>query len=255
MRIDVWSDIACPWCYIGKRRLETALADFEHGEEVEVVWHSFELDPGAPVPPTETSASALTRKYGHDGQVEAMMKQVAEVAAGEGLDYRLADTLHLNTRDGHRLLHLALDTGGPALQGTLKEALLEAYFVRAQDVTDHAVLREIAVGAGLDGARVDEVLAGDEFSAAVDRDIEGARAYGAGGVPFVVVGGRYGVSGAQPADVFLGAIRQAWALQHPQLEHIGGTAGAAAAGGAAAGAAGSGAVAEGAVCGPDGCTD
>lgn len=239
MRIDVWSDIACPWCYIGKRRLETALADFEHGDEVEVVWHSFELDPSAPVPPTETSASALARKYGHEGQVAAMMQQVGQVAAQEGLDYRLEDTLHLNTRDGHRLLHLALETGGPALQGALKEALLDAYFVQARDVTDHEVLRELATAAGLEADAVRRVLDGDDYSDAVDKDIEGARAYGAGGVPFVVVGGRYGISGAQPADVFKGAIAQAWSEQHPTLTHVAGASSEDSA----------------PVCGPDGCTD
>src|SRR5690606_30935943 len=103
MRIDVWSDIACPWCYIGKRRLESALASFPHADRVEVVWHSFQLDPTAPVPPVETSTSALARKYGGGPeQIAAMQDRVSSLAAAEGLDYQLERTLHLNTRDAHR---------------------------------------------------------------------------------------------------------------------------------------------------------
>ena len=271
MRIDVWSDIACPWCYIGKRRLETALEGFEHADEVELVWHSFELDPSAPVPPTETAATALARKYGSANQVEAMMAQVTTVASGEGLDYRLEDTLHLNTRDGHRLLHLALETGGPELQGRLKEAFLDAYFVKALDVTDHAVLREVATSVGLDGSAVERVLGSDEYDADVDADVRQARAYGASGVPFFVIDGRYGISGAQPTSMFSGALAQAWSESHPVLQTFAPAAGAGAdAAGAGAGAAGAGAdaaagadhaaedgndsITEGAVCGPDGCT-
>jgi predicted DsbA family dithiol-disulfide isomerase len=238
MRIDVWSDIACPWCYIGKRRLESALETFEHGEDVEVVYHSFELDPSAPVPPVETSTLALARKYGGGpAQIAAMQDRVTELAAGEGLDYQLDRTLHLNTRDGHRLLHLALQVGGPSLQAQLKEALLEAYFVHAKDVTDRVLLEQIAEGVGLDAEAVRRVLAGDEFDAEVTDDIDQARAYGATGVPFFVVDGRYGISGAQPTEVFAGAIERAWSERRPVLQTI-----AAPAAGDDAGA-----------CGPDGC--
>lgn len=247
LRIDVWSDIACPWCYIGKRRLESALGDFEHADDVEVVWHSFELDPSAPTPPVESSTSALARKYGGGPQqIAAMQERVSEVAAGEGLDYRLEETLHLNTRDAHRLIHLALETGGPEQQTRLKEALLDAYFMQAQDVTDHAVLRELAVSAGLEAAAVDRVLGSDEYDAAVTADVDQARAYGASGVPFFVVDGRYGISGAQPTEVFAGALQQAWSERQPVLQTFGG--GAAAASGSATGAAD-----EAGACGPDGC--
>ncbi|GGK78068.1 DsbA family oxidoreductase [Ornithinimicrobium pekingense] len=238
MRIDVWSDIACPWCYIGKRRLESALEGFEHADEVEVVWRSFELDPSAPVPPVETSTVALARKYGGGPeQIAQMQERVSELAAAEGLDYRLDRTLHLNTRDAHRLLHLALQVGGPQLQGSLKEALLEAYFVQAKDVTDQVLLEEIAVSAGLDTGAVRRVLSGDDFDAEVGADVDQARAYGASGVPFFVVDGRYGISGAQPTEVFAGAVERAWAERQPALQTIPGTVS-----GDDAGA-----------CGPDGC--
>jgi predicted DsbA family dithiol-disulfide isomerase len=241
MRIDIWSDIACPWCYIGKRRLEGALARFEHRDEVEVVWRSYELAPGAPVPPTETTASHLASKYGGTpDQIAAMTRQVAETAEGEGLRYRLDDTMHVATRDAHRLLHLALGTGGPQRQGDLKERLLEDYFVRALDVSDHAVLRAAATDVGLPEDEVDRVLASDAYAEEVSADIRQAQALGAGGVPFFVLDNRYGISGAQPGDVFGDALRRAWADAHPPLTTLGGTS---------TGAADE----DAAVCGPDGC--
>jgi predicted DsbA family dithiol-disulfide isomerase len=211
MRIDVWSDIACPWCYLGKRRLESALESFEHGAQVEVVYRSFELDPSAPVPPVETSSAALAKKYGGGPeQIAAMQERVTELAAAEGLDYQLDRTLHLNTREAHRLLHLALQVGGPQLQGRLKEALLDAYFVQARDVTDHVLLEQIAEGVGLDAATVRRVLAGQEYDAEVAADIDQARAYGVSGVPFFVIDGRYGMAGAQPTELLAEAVARAW---------------------------------------------
>jgi predicted DsbA family dithiol-disulfide isomerase len=232
VRIDIWSDVVCPWCYIGKRRLESALADFEHGAEVEVVWHSFQLDPGAPAEPTESVAEYLGRKYGGGPVAGAqMIDRVEAVAAEEGLVYRLHQAQRANTVDAHRLLHLALDEGAPGVQDQLKEALLAAYFTEARNVANHDVLREVAVGAGLDPVRVDEVLAGDAYSADVQADIDQAHAYGSSGVPFFVVDGRYGVSGAQPAETFGEVLRRAWSEREPSLQMVGGDD----------------------VCGPDGC--
>lgn len=235
MRIDIWSDVVCPWCYIGKRRLERALAGFPHADEVEVVWHSYELDPSAPTRPTELVSDALGRKYGGGPDAgRQMVRQVEGVAAEEGLAFRHADALHANTRAAHRLLHLALAEGGPALQGALKEALLAAYFVDARNVADADVLTAVATGVGLDEARVRAVLAGREYDDEVDADIDRARAYGAGGVPFYVVDGKYGVSGAQPSDVFARVLDQAWSASHPSVTMVAGAEGADA-------------------CGPDGC--
>ncbi|MDN5894387.1 MAG: DsbA family oxidoreductase, partial [Nocardioides sp.] len=145
MRIDVWSDVVCPWCYIGKRRLEKALDGFAHADEVEVVWRSYQLDPGAPQVPTENAVESLAKKYGGgmDG-ARQMMDQVEAVAAEEGLLYRLSQTLRVNTVDAHRLLHLALHAHGPVVQGQLKEALLAAYFVEVRNVADHDTLTRIA---------------------------------------------------------------------------------------------------------------
>jgi predicted DsbA family dithiol-disulfide isomerase len=232
MRIEIWSDVVCPWCYIGKRRLERALAGFPHADEVEIVYRSFELDPSAPAVPTETVAAALGRKYGGGPEAgRAMVDRTEAVAAEEGLLFRHHQSLRVRTVDAHRLLHLALEQGGPDLQGRLKEALLAAYFVETENVADHDTLVRIAVGSGLDEARVLEVLAGDEYADAVEADIREAAALGATGVPFFVVDRRYGVAGAQPAEVFGQVLAKAWEAAHPGLEM---TAGADA-------------------CGPDGC--
>ena len=222
MRIDIWSDVVCPWCYIGKRRLETALSTFEHAADVEVVWHSFQLDPGAPTKPTEPTSTMLAKKYGQSPEgAKQMQDQVEAVAAEEGLLYRLSETLHLNTMDAHRVLHLALHDGGPELQGRLKEALLAAYFTDARNVADQTELKVIATGAGLDADAVDRVLGSTEYADEVWADIEQAQAFGATGVPFFVVDSKFGVSGAQPAEAFTQVLERAWSESHPTLEMVG----------------------------------
>ena len=232
MQIEIWSDVVCPWCYIGKRRFEAALATFEHADDVEIVWRSFELDPSAPKEPVETVAEALGRKYG--GGPEAgtqMVDRVEAVAAEEGLLFRHHQSLRVNTVDAHRVLHLALETGGPALQGRLKEALLAAYFVETENVADHDTLLRIAAGVGLDEVRVKEVLTGDEYADAVEADVREAVSLGATGVPFYVVDRKYGIAGAQPGEVFAQVLEKAWAESHPTLDVVGGAE----------------------ACGPDGC--
>jgi len=208
MRIDIWSDVVCPWCYLGKRRLETALAEFPHADEVEVVYHSFQLDPAAPRVGTETTREMLQRKY-HLTPAQAAEAQgrVDALAAEEGMHWRQAEALHINTGDAHRLLHLALEHGR---QGELAEALLHAYFAEARNVADHAELRRLATEAGLPEERVEEVLAGREFEDAVEADVRRASAYGASGVPFYVVAGRYAISGAQATEVFRQVLERAW---------------------------------------------
>ncbi|KRF17777.1 disulfide bond formation protein DsbA [Nocardioides sp. Soil797] len=221
MRIDVWSDVVCPWCYIGKRRLEKALAGFEHAADVEVVWHSYELDPAAPQEPTERTVDVLARKYG--GGVEnaqRMMDQVEAVAAEEGLLYRLSQTMRVNTVDAHRVLHLALHEGGSDVQGQLKEALLAANFIEVRNVADHATITELATAVGLDPDRVAAVLAGNEFRDEVYADVAQAQAFGANGVPFFVIEQKYGVSGAQPVEVFANALERAWRESHPALQMV-----------------------------------
>lgn len=233
MRIEIWSDVVCPWCYIGKRRLEKALDRFEHADEVEIVFRSFQLDPGAPREPVETVAESLGRKYG--GGPEAgrrMIDQVEAVAAEEGLLFRHHQSLRVSTVDAHRLLHHAAEVGR---QHELKEALLAAYFIETENVADHDTLTRIAVAAGLDECRVRDVLASDEHADAVEADVQEAAALGATGVPFFVVDRRYGVPGAQPVEVFTQVLEKAWADAHPTLDVVDGGVGG------------------GEVCGIDGC--
>ncbi len=218
MRIEIWSDVVCPWCYIGKRRLEAALADFAHADDVEIVWRSFQLDPSAPDTPVETVAEHLGRKYGGGADVgRQMIDRVEAVAAEEGMIWRHHESLRVGTMDAHRLLHAAGD-----LRGELKEALLRAYFVEAQNVADHETLSRIAAEVGVDEVAVKEVLTTDRYADDVEADIRQAAAFGATGVPFFVIDRKYGVSGAQPVETFRQVLDRAWADSHPALEVIGG---------------------------------
>ncbi|WP_436699297.1 DsbA family oxidoreductase [Nocardioides sp. BYT-33-1] len=208
MRIEIWADVVCPWCYIGKRRLEKALASFEHRDEVEVVYRSYELDPFAPEVGTETTVQVLGRKFGADeAATREMMARADEVAAAEGLHFSHADALHARTLTAHRLLHLAKSHGR---QQALLEEVLAAYFTRGESLGDHDVLRRAAAVAGLDADRVEQVLGSDEFRDDVMADVAQARAYGSSGVPFFVLDGRFGISGAQPTELFEQALTQAW---------------------------------------------
>ncbi len=222
VRIEIWSDVVCPWCYIGKRRLESALAGFAHADDVEVVYRSFQLDPAAPRVPVETVAEHLGAKYG-GGPVagQQMVDRTEAVAAEEGLLFRLGEAQRANTVDAHRLLHLALEAGGPTLQVALKEELLAAYFLRAENVADHDLLRRTTEKVGLDPGAVEAVLTTDRYADAVENDIREAAGLGATGVPFFVIDRKYGISGAQPAEVFIQVLERAWDETHPRLEHVG----------------------------------
>ena len=217
MQVEIWSDVVCPWCAIGKRRFETALAEFEHRDEVDVRYRSFELDPTTPRtvegPPAGTATQRLADKYGVPlAQAEAMQQRVIEQAAGEGLDFRFDKARPGNTVDAHRLLHLAADRGR---QAELKERLLLAYFTEGEPVGDVDTLVRLAGQAGLDEGEARSVLESDTYLAEVHEDQATARALGISGVPFFVLDRKFGVSGAQPAELLLEALRQAYAAAHP----------------------------------------
>ena len=220
VNIEIWSDIVCPWCYIGKRRFEEALRHFAHREDVTVIWRSFELDPHAPPVRPGDLATNLGRKYGLDraGALRAIEHMTAQ-AAGEGLSYDLEHARGGNTFDAHRLLHLAAERG---IQDQVKEAFLAAYHVEGVAIGDRAALAGVAVDAGLAAADVDAVLTGDAFAEAVRADEDEAGELGIGGVPFFVIDRRFAVSGAQPADVILSALDRAWQKAHP-LRFVGST--------------------------------
>lgn len=212
MHIEIWSDIACPWCYIGKRRFEGALEQFEHADQVEVTWRSFELDPHAPARRPVGVVEHLAAKYGQTpAAAKAMVDHMEGVAAGEGLEYHLEETQGGNTFDAHRLLHLGHDRGR---QHELKEELLRSYFTGGRPVADRGALADAAVAAGLDRAEAEAVLDTDAYAEAVRADEEQAYELGISAVPFFVIDRTFGVPGAQTADVLLGALRRAWTKTH-----------------------------------------
>ncbi|MFF2373727.1 DsbA family oxidoreductase [Streptomyces xiamenensis] len=207
MRIDVWSDVVCPWCYIGKRRLESALARFEHADEVELRWHSFQLDPSHPAGLREPTTAMLERKMGAGPeQIREMQQRVTDLAAAEGLTYDLDRAISVNTLDAHRLLHLADRQG---LGDAAHERLLAAHLCEGATVDDLDTLVRLGVELGLDEAETRAALTGGAYADEVAADIAEARRIGVSGVPFFVLEGKYGVSGAQPVDTFLHALRTA----------------------------------------------
>jgi predicted DsbA family dithiol-disulfide isomerase len=213
MRIDVWSDLVCPWCYIGKRRLERALADFPHHSEVEVVHRAFQLNPGMPKNATKDRGVHLMAKYGwSESQLRQIDAQMTRTAAQDGLEYHLAGTVTGNTFDGHQLLHLAMARD---LQDAVLERLYRAYFTEQRSLFDRESLVAVVDEAGLDASEARRALDGDLYSNAVMADLQEARALGVTGVPFFVLDGRYGVSGAQAVSVFTDALSQAWNTRTP----------------------------------------
>jgi predicted DsbA family dithiol-disulfide isomerase len=213
VRVEIFSDVVCPWCYIGKRRFEEALESFDHAGDVTVTYRSFQLDPSAPQDSDQTLDEMLAAKYGRGlAEATAMNQRVSDLAATVGLDFQLQQAHPANTFDAHRLLHFA---AGHGKQTELKERLLRAYFTEGRRVGDHDVLAGLAAEVGLDRDAAAAVLAGDAFAAEVDADIALARAFGATGVPFFVIDRRYGISGAQETSVFTEVLQKAWDDAHP----------------------------------------
>ena len=213
MHVEIWSDIACPWCYVGKRRFEKALAQYEHRGEVTVTWRSFELDPGAPAARQQDGAGHLAEKYGTTrADAVAMQRRMAETAADEGLDFRFDIARGGNTFDAHRLVHLAAAHGA---QDAMKERLMRAYLGEGELMSDHAALERLAVEIGLPRDEVRDMLAGDRFAAEVRDDERTAAQLGIRAVPFFVVDRAIGASGAHPPAQLLELLRQARAHNPP----------------------------------------
>lgn len=213
MQVEVWSDVVCPWCYIGKRHLEQALADFDHADETDVVWRAFELDPDAGPSTDEPYAERLAAKYGVDAERGRAMADRMVVAGGDaGLDMRFDLARTGNTFDAHRLLHLAAEQG---VQNAVKERLMRAYFTEGEPISDHDTLVRLVGSAGLDESAARQVLAEDVYAEQVRIEEKTATDLGATGVPFFVVDRRYGVAGAQPAEVLLGVLQKAWRERQP----------------------------------------
>ena len=208
MEIQFWSDVVCPWCYLGKRRFEHALAEFDHRDEVTVVHRAFQLDPTAPKDQTFDQVELLTQKYGVDA--DHFKKQHAElVRMGEieGLEYHFEGGRAGNTFNAHRLVRLGLERG---VQEAVLERFFRAHFTEQRSLFEADSLVDLAVEAGLDRAEARLVLTEEKYTAEIEADVQQALAYGANGVPFVVIDARYGVSGAQPRETFAGALERAW---------------------------------------------
>ena len=234
MKVEIWSDIACPWCYIGKRRFEAALAAFPHRDEVEVQWRSYQLDPTLPDHHDGTELDYLVDRKGLSrDQVVRMFEQVTAIAADEGLTYDFASVVVANSFAGHELLHLARARGAG---DRVKEALLSAHFEHGEDIGDREVLVRIGVEAGLDADEIARDLASHTWRDSVVADITAASSLGIRGVPFFVLDDKYGISGAQPTELFTQALEQAWRESRP-LVMVSPTTGAS----------------TDAACGPDGC--
>ncbi|GAA5172823.1 MULTISPECIES: DsbA family oxidoreductase [Amycolatopsis] len=208
MRVDIWSDVVCPWCYLGKRRFEKALASFDRRDEVEVVYRSFELDPRLPRGEAQPKTPLLAAKFGNgEDEVRAMDARLEQLAAADGLEYHLVDGIVGNTFDAHRVLHLAKARGK---QAEVTERFFRAYFTERRSLFDHDSLADVAADAGLDRDEVLSVLKDGTYADDVRADVAEARDLGANGVPFFVLDGRYGVSGAQSTETFTAALTKAF---------------------------------------------
>jgi len=208
MKIEIWSDIACPWCYIGKRRFEQALAQFPHRDALEIVWRSFELDTTAPARQTKSTVDLLAVKYRMSVQkAQAMMDSMAATGAIDGLEFRFERSISGNTFDAHRLIHFAATVG---LRAAMVEGLFAAYFTDGEAMGDHDTLVRLAADIGLDSIAVRDMLTGSAHASDVRRDEARAQQLGITGVPFFAIDERYGISGAQPPAVIVDALTQAW---------------------------------------------
>jgi len=209
MQIEIWSDVVCPWCYLGKRHFEQALERFPHCDEVEVTYRSFELDPSTPPGVTAPTVEVLASKYGMGlEQARAAQRQMEQRAAQAGLTFRMEDLRSGSTRDAHRLLQLAKERGR---QAELAERLHRAYFTDQASIFDHPSLAGFAADVGLDRDEALAVLASDQYAQDVRADEEVAHSLGVTGVPFFVIDRRYGISGAQPAETIAQVLERVWA--------------------------------------------
>lgn len=213
MKVEIWSDFMCPFCYIGKRRFESALEQFPHKDQVEVVYRSFELDPNASYKPGVSMDELLAAKYGMSiEQAKAANANVTQQAASVGLTYHMDRVIPANSFDAHRLVHFAAQHGK---MKDMTERLFRAYFTDAENLEDKNLLADLAAEVGLEREQAMAVLESDAFQSEVRADEAAATNLGIRGVPFFVLGGKYAVSGAQPLEVFTDALDKAYREANP----------------------------------------
>lgn len=213
MQVEIWSDFACPFCYIGERRFEKALGDFAHRDHVEVVYRSFELDRHAPKHVPHDVYDMLSSRYGMSRQEAiAMNEKMRQQAVSEGIDFQFSGIVLTNTFDAHRLRLFAeqYDKGA-----AISELLFRAYFTESKNLSDHSTLADIAAATGLDREEALSVLASDQFAEQVRAEEEDGSRLGIRGVPYYLINRKHAVSGAQPSSVYLNALQQIWDAQQP----------------------------------------
>jgi predicted DsbA family dithiol-disulfide isomerase len=216
MIVEIWSDVVCPFCYMGKRKFEIALEQFQQRDEVEVIWHSFQLDSAAKRLQGKDIHDYLAAKYGRDREwAKERNGEVAARAKEVGLEYNFDKAIPVNTFDAHRFIHLAAAHG---LQGKAEERLFAAYFTEGKDISDHGALAQLGNEIGLDPGEVRTTLASTDYADSVKGDIEEAESLGINSVPFFVFNRKYAVAGAQPSHLFLETIHQVWEEEHPVEE-------------------------------------
>jgi len=208
MKIDIWSDIMCPFCYIGKRKMEAALKQFEHRDDVQINWHSFQLDPNLRPQPGKNIYDYLAERKGQSREWAVRVNdQVTATALQEGLVYNMGEAVIANSFDAHRLVHLAAAHG---LADAAEEELFKAYFTDGKDISDHNTLMQLGINIGLRAVEIGEMLNSSAYADEVQADIERAHQIGINGVPFFLINDKYGISGAQPSEVHLDGLQRAW---------------------------------------------
>lgn len=208
MKIEIWSDIMCPFCYIGKRRLESALRDFEFSDKIEIEWKSFLLNPDMVTDPEKSTLEYLSETKGWSlDQTQQITQQVVDMAKEEGLTYHMDKTVVANAKNAHRLLQLTKTIGKGDV---MKERLLKAYFTEGKNIDDRATLLQLALEVDLVKESVEACLDSEEFLDKVEQDIYESKLIGVRGVPFFVLDRKFGISGAQPKEAFAETIEKAW---------------------------------------------
>lgn len=209
MKVEIWSDIMCPFCYIGKRHFEEAMKQFPEADNIEVEWHSFQLDPSLPKPASDLSAyEYLAQRKGMSvEQSKAMHQNVVQMASNAGLNYNFDKAIVANSFDAHRLIQFAKTK---QLGDAAEERLFKAYFIEGKNMCDASTLLELAKDIGLNEAEAREVINGDAYSSEVKKDIEEASQIGVRGVPFFVFNRKYAVSGAQPSATFVNVLEKSF---------------------------------------------
>lgn len=212
MKVEIWSDVVCPFCYIGKRRFENALKRFKHKDEVEIIWHSFELDPERQYIPGKNIHQMLADKKGWSlEQAKQMNAHVTEMAKEEGLIYDFDKAVPVNTFNAHRISHLAAKH---KKQNEMEELLFSSYFTKGINIDDKSSLVHLSESIGIQSKEAELVLKGDAYGQEVRNDEEEARQIGINGVPFFVFDRKYAISGAQPEDIFLRTLEKVWGEAH-----------------------------------------